>query len=85
MVGANWHSATGKGWPDFIPWDMESRFEQIQSYLSRLSAPASWIAIDDDVRGWPDADRDRLIFTDPNCGLSTPEVLAELARKLESL
>ena len=84
VVGANWHSATGKGWPDFIPWDMEPRFEQIQSYLSRLSAPASWIAIDDDDRGWADADRGRLILTDPNKGLSAPETLAQLAQKLET-
>ena len=85
VIDATWRSAMGKGWPDFIQRDMEPRFEQIKSYLSRLSAPASWIAIDDDVRGRPDVDRDRLIFTDPNCGLSTPEVLAELALKLETL
>lgn len=74
----------GKGWPDFIPWDAQTRYEQIQAYRSRLSAPANWIAIDDDDRGWADADRGRLILTDPNKGLSAPETLAQLAQKLET-
>jgi len=85
VIGATWHSAMGKGWPDFIPWDAQTRHEQIQAYLSRLSTPARWIAIDDDDRGWADADRDRLILTEPNQGLSNPETLAELTRKLEAL
>lgn len=84
VIGATWHSAMGKGWPDFIPWDAQTRHEQIQAYLSRLSTPASWIAIDDDDRGWADADRDRLILTDPNQGLSAPETLGQLAQKLET-
>lgn len=29
VVGATWHSAMGKGWPDYIPWDNQTRFEQI--------------------------------------------------------
>ncbi len=84
VIGAAWHSAMGKGWPDFIPWDAQTRYEQIQAYLSRLNAPASWIAIDDDDRGWADADRGRLILTDPDSGLSSPETLAQLAQKLET-
>lgn len=38
VIGATWHSAMGKGWPDFIPWDAQTRYEQIQAYLSRLRA-----------------------------------------------
>ena len=34
---------------------------------------------------WYAADRDRLILTDPDRGLSSPETLAELTRKLEAL
>lgn len=85
VIGATWHSAMGKGWPDFISWDSQTRYEQIQSYLSRLSAPANWLAIDDDDRGWPDVDRNRLIFTNSNLGLSAPNTTAELAKKLEAL
>lgn len=83
VIGATWHSAMSRGWPDFIPWDVQTRHEQIQAYLSRLTAPASWIAIDDDDRGWADADRERLILTDPDHGLSDPAVAAELNHKLE--
>ncbi|CDM42352.1 MULTISPECIES: HAD domain-containing protein [Pseudomonadaceae] len=85
VIGATWHSAMGRGWPDFIPWDVQTRHEQIQAHLSRLSVPTNWIAIDDDDRGWAEADRDRLILTDPNQGLSAPETLAQLTHKLEHL
>lgn len=83
VVGATWHSGMGKGWPDYIPWDNQTRYEQIQAYLSRLSAPARWIAVDDDAQGWASAELHRLIQTDPNSGISSPETLAALAGKLE--
>lgn len=85
VIGATWHSAMGRGWPDFIAWDAQTRYEQIQAYISRLSTPARWIAIDDDAEGWADADRNQLIQTDPDRGLSALETRAELARKLENL
>lgn len=85
VIGATWHSAMGRGWPNYIPWDVQTRYEQIQAYLSHLSAPARWIAVDDDGQRWADADRDRLILTDPNSGISTPESLAVLTRKLAAL
>lgn len=83
VIGATWHSAMGKGWPDFIPWDAQTRWEQIEAYLSRLAEPVNWLAIDDDGQGWPIAQRDRLILTDPDHGLSDPAVAAELTHKLE--
>lgn len=85
VIGATWHSAMGRGWPDHIAWDTQTRYGQIQTYLSRLSTPARWIAIDDDAQGWADADRNQLIQTDPDLGLSAPETRAELAKKLEYL
>ena len=27
VIGATWHSAMGRGWPDFIPWDVQTRHE----------------------------------------------------------
>ncbi|MEN1626649.1 HAD domain-containing protein [Pseudomonas aeruginosa] len=75
----------GRGWPDYIAWDDQTRYEQIQAYMYRLSAPARWIAVDDDAQGWADADRELLIQTDPDRGLSALETRAELARKLENL
>lgn len=83
VIGATWHSAMGKGWPDFIPWDTQTRWEQVEAYLSRLAEPVRWLAIDDDGQWWPSAQRERLILTDPNHGLSDPVVAAELAHKLE--
>lgn len=85
VIGATWHSAMGRGWPDFIVWDAQTRYEQIRAYLSRLNTPARWIAIDDEAEGWADADRNQLIQTDPDLGLSALETRAELARKLENL
>ena len=26
VIGATWHSAMGRGWPDFIAWDVQTRF-----------------------------------------------------------
>lgn len=82
VIGATWHSCMGKGWPDYIPWDDQTRFEQIAAYLSRLPEPSPWLAIDDDPEGWPDKLRERLVLTDPMRGLSAPEALAELNEKL---
>lgn len=83
VVGATWHSGMGKGWPDYIPWDNQTRYEQIKAYLARLSAPHRWIAVDDDAQGWASAELHRLIQTDPNSGISSPEALAALACTLE--
>lgn len=82
VVGATWHSGMGKGWPDFIPWDNQTRYEQIAAYLSRLSAPVPWLAIDDDDRGWPDTQRGHLVYTDEMTGLSAEGAQADLSRKL---
>jgi hypothetical protein len=85
VVGATWHSAMGKGWPDYIAWDKQTRFEQIAAYMSRLPAPVPWLAIDDDDRGWPDAQRSNLVFTDGPAGLSAEDAQADLSRKLHDL
>jgi len=35
VIGATWHSAMSRGWPDFIPWDNQTRYEQIAAWLAR--------------------------------------------------
>lgn len=85
VIGATWHSAMGKGWPDYIPWDNQTRFEQIVAYLSRLSAPVPWLAIDDDDRGWTDVQRSSLVHTDGMLGLSAENAQAELISRLQHL
>ena len=84
VIGATWHSAMGRGWPDYIPWDAQTRWEQIAAYISRLNEFVCWLAIDDNVRGWASADIDQLIQTDPNTGLSDTSVMYELICKLQS-
>jgi hypothetical protein len=84
VIGATWHSAMGRGWPDYIPWDDQTRFQQIAAYLSRLEAPMPWLAIDDDAEGWPETQREHLIQTEPMRGLSAPEARHELADKLQA-
>lgn len=81
VIGATWHSAMGRGWPDFIPYDAQTRFQQIAAYLSRLEAPMPWLAIDDDAKGWPEHLLDHLVNTDSMRGL--PESLSELKLKLK--
>lgn len=83
VIGATWHSAMGKGWPDRIAWDCQTRYEQIAAYLSRLSAPVQWLAIDDDDTGWPDTQRGHLVLTNGITGLSADDALAELISRLQ--
>lgn len=74
VIGATWHSGMGRH-PDsprpVYPtwWDQVYRYEQIQRYVRRART-TDWIAIDDDDLGWPESDRDKLVCTDPERGLS---------------
>lgn len=81
VIGATWHSAMGRGWPDYIAWDNQSRYEQIAAWLARSQEQTSWVAIDDDADGWPDSQRKQLVQTNPQLGLVTQGVMAELVRK----
>ena len=69
VIGATWHSGEAKGWPDQIKWDTLSRYEQIARYCARARVN-DWLALDDDDRGWPDDQRHRLLYCDPNTGLA---------------
>lgn len=45
-----------------------------------------WLALDDDMRGWPDARLHQVVApTDPVLGLAQPGIGAELARRLAAL
>lgn len=46
-------------------------------------APEAWLALDDDVRDWPDEHRVNLVTSDPVLGISEPTVLAQLIDALE--
>lgn len=43
----------------------------------------NWIALDDDVRDWPQGHRHRVIATDPVQGLSSPAAIRALVRWLQ--
>ncbi|MCV4284708.1 HAD domain-containing protein [Pseudomonas capsici] len=81
VVGATWHSSMATGWADANWWDQFSRYGQIVRYVAR-SAVSDWIAIDDDSKGWAEADRHRLVAVDPTLGLSENRAVAELRSKL---
>lgn len=86
VVGATWHSAMSKNqitgfrvtttW-----WDKVSRYRQIAAYVARGKIQ-NWLAIDDDGLDWPKEERDHLVWTDPERGLSDPSIEAELRWKL---
>jgi hypothetical protein len=47
--------------------------------------PRDWLAVDDDVIGWPEAHLHRLVQSDPCEGISAPAVLEELKKKLAAI
>lgn len=82
VIGATWHSAMSRSSTDYIAWDNQTRYQQIAAYLARRADPVSWLAIDDDDKGWANADRERLILTAPDSGLGDMHAMDELIRKL---
>lgn len=82
VVGATWHSAMKLSGSGHILWDQQSRYEQIDSYLRRLSSKQNWVAIDDDAAGWPDDKNEHLVLADPRLGLSDACVRRELVKRL---
>lgn len=52
---------------------------------ARRRGASNWIALDDDVREWPDGYRDRLVPTHPVQGIADPRVFALLRQRLQML
>lgn len=83
VIGATWHSQMGRH-PDDLHrsrlnwWDGATRYAQIKRWVSR-SGIQDWVAIDDNPEGWAESDRERLIKTDSQTGLSDLAVQARLA------
>ncbi|WP_370110899.1 HAD domain-containing protein [Acidovorax sp. 93] len=44
--------------------------------------PRQWIALDDDIEGWPESCLHNLVACDGTTGLSNPDVQQELREKL---
>lgn len=82
VIGATWHSALARDAELKSWWDSATRYEQICRYVAGAKLE-NWISIDDDVAGWPDEARFRLVSCDPEQGLGNP-VTAEQLRVLLS-
>lgn len=54
---------------------------QVQADAQRRK-PRQWIALDDDLEGWPEPCRQNLVACEGTTGLSNPEVQRELREKL---
>jgi hypothetical protein len=61
-----------------------SRGELVASDVERRG-PARWLALDDDPIGWPGWAFPNLLLTDPYEGISPPEAVEELRRRLALL
>lgn len=90
VIGATWHSAMARhteGSHRIHDWyTIATRYEQIARYVAHGGASTlDWLAIDDDVRGWSEVDRRRLVATDGQVGLSDVTTQLELQRKLQRL
>lgn len=66
---------------DPFEWEAMTRYQQVARYAHRNRLNA-WIAVDDDVDGWPVAQRHHLVQCDSRYGLSDKDVCAELLAKL---
>ncbi len=83
VIDATWHSSMAID-DEHRPlgrdtwWDSSTRYQQIRRYVDRAGI-ADWIAVDDQPDGWADADRDKLVATDSNLGLSAPSARIRLA------
>ena len=76
-VGATFHSAM-----DRRAFEALHRGEQVASDVARRR-PAAWVAIDDDLDGWPTSAADHVVHTHPTYGIAHPAVRSLLTRRLE--
>jgi hypothetical protein len=76
VKGSTWHSSMNRN-----QWDAMSRYEQIALYVARHNLK-DWVAIDDDIVGWPDEQQHHLVATDGWSGLGEQRVVEDLLEKL---
>ena len=65
-------------------WYSKTRYQQITDYVEKHQIPR-WLAIDDDVIGWPDDQRHLLVECSSWHGLSQPETQVELRDALSRM
>ena len=79
VIGATYHTEMHEGAFARLP-----RAQQILDDVERRQ-PSDWLALDDDYCDWPPEHRHRLVRTDPEEGISAPEVFAACKVKLKRL
>lgn len=82
VIGSTYHSQA-RDWYDNV-----TRYAQICRYLARRQSAEPWLALDDlhegdEIADWAAINRDRLILTDPDRGLSDPAAVAALRAALD--
>lgn len=79
VVGSTYHSHDG------ADWHLRTRFEQIRLYVDRHGLGTCWLAVDDDIEGWPDVSMGHVVCpANPARGLQ-PSDLEELVARLSKL
>ncbi len=66
---------------DYVEWAGLTRFDQIFRYVNGRGI-ASWLTLDDDSNGWPEAFRENLVWVNRRLGLGERRVREELEEKL---
>lgn len=84
VIGSTWHSSMSKEWADQIWWDQTSRHGQILKYVARARI-TKWLALDDDAEGWSKDKLNLLLLTDPEKGLTTPNLIKALNARIDGL
>ena len=77
VIGSTYHSKMCGDWYS------KSRYQQIAGDRSRRGIDQRWLAIDDDVEGWPESARGNLIQTHPDRGLGDDAAFTRLINLLE--
>lgn len=83
FIGGTFHRRVhGPDYSAILEFQAQPRWQQVLQDVERRK-PRQWLAIDDDVEGWPAWALDRLIQCDGETGLSSPSVRDELQEKLK--
>ena len=84
VIGATYHSRFAEQGISREVWMSFSRYQQIQRYVTRHIGMGPWLAIDDDMEGWPNSQRHRVVTTDEDLGIAENGKIDELITKLET-
>jgi hypothetical protein len=84
VIGSTWHSRFDRDSIEMDWWHEASRYRQILRDVERRS-PERWLAIDDDLEGWPTTHIAQVVPCDPLLGLASDATRIELAKRLKSM